>query len=78
MYIEPRLPQNQAMSIYRTLGKTLLISGISLAILTLFDYAIFLANNSGDVYINPYEYIQYFAIAVLVLVGIVLIIKNKS
>jgi hypothetical protein len=66
------------MSIYRTLGKTLLIAGLSLAVLTLFDYVIFLANNSGNLYVNPYEYIQYFVIALLVLAGIVLIIKNPT
>jgi hypothetical protein len=66
------------MPIYRTLGKTLLIAGLSLAVLTLFDYVIFLANNSGNLYVNPYEYIQYFVIALLVLAGIVLIIKNPT
>jgi hypothetical protein len=66
------------MSIYRTLGKTLLIAGISLAALTSFDYFIFLANNSGDVYVNPYEYIQYLAIALLVLGGIALIKKHST
>lgn len=66
------------MSIYRMLGKTLLIAGISLAILTIFDYVIFLWYNSGASYVNPYEYIQYGVIALLVLAGIALIIKNKS
>ncbi|MGB6464397.1 MAG: hypothetical protein WBF38_09270 [Nitrosotalea sp.] len=66
------------MSIYRMLGKTLLIAGISLAILTMFDYVIFLAYNSGASYVNPYEYIQYGITALLALAGIVLIIKNKS
>jgi hypothetical protein len=66
------------MSIYRTLGKTLLVAGISLAILTMFDYVIFVTYNSGALYVNPYEYIQYGVTALLVLAGIVLIIKNKS
>ena len=76
MYIEPAC--HKIMPIYRMLGKTLLIAGISLAILTIFDYVIFLAYNSGASYVNPYEYIQYGVIALLVLAGIVLIIKNKS
>jgi len=63
------------MSIYHTLGNALLTAGIALAIITIFDYAIFLANNSGTLYVNPYEYIQYSVIALLVISGIVLIIK---
>ncbi|MGI0088474.1 MAG: hypothetical protein ACREBI_11045 [Nitrosotalea sp.] len=66
------------MSIYRTLGKTLLIAGTMLAIITTFDYAVFLANNSGHVSINPYEYIQVLVIALLVLAGILLMKKYKS
>jgi hypothetical protein len=58
------------MSIYSTLGKTLLIAGIAFAIVTIFDYVIFLANNSGTLYVNPYEYIQYSVIALLILAGI--------
>jgi len=64
------------MSIYRTLGTTLLIAGIALAIVTIFDYVIFLANNSGTLYVNPYEYIQYSVIVLLILSGIVLIMKK--
>jgi len=64
------------MSIYRTLGTTLLIAGIALAIVTIFDYVIFLANNSGTLYVNPYEYLQYSVIALLILSGIVLIMKK--
>ncbi|MGI0061349.1 MAG: hypothetical protein ACREBA_02725 [Nitrosotalea sp.] len=66
------------MSIYLTLGKTLLIAGIMLAIITMFDYAVFLAHNSGRVSINPYEYIQFLVIAILVLAGILLMKKYKS
>ena len=65
------------MSIYRALGTTLLIAGIALAMITIFDYVIFLANNSGTLNINPYEYIQYSVIVLLILAGIVLII-NKT
>ena len=64
------------MSNYRTLGKTLLIAGIGLAIVTIFDYGIFLANNSGTLHVNPYEYIQYFVTALLIISGIVLIKKT--
>jgi hypothetical protein len=64
------------MSIYRTLGKTLLIAGIALAIIIIFDYAIFIANNSGTLYVNPYEYVQYFVIALLIVSGIVLTVKK--
>jgi hypothetical protein len=58
------------------LGKTLLIAGIALAMVTIFDYVIFLANNSGTVYVNPYEYIQYSVVALLILSGVALIKKN--
>jgi cytochrome c biogenesis protein CcdA len=66
------------MSIYHTLGKTLLIVGISLGILTIFDYVIFIANNSGTLYVNPYEYIQYSVIALLIISGIMLIKKKQA
>jgi uncharacterized membrane protein YozB (DUF420 family) len=56
---------------------TLLIAGIVLAMVTIFDYVIFLANNSGILYVNPYEYIQYSVIALLILAGIVLIKKGN-
>jgi uncharacterized membrane protein YozB (DUF420 family) len=56
---------------------TLLIAGIVLAMVTIFDYVIFLANNSGTLYVNPYEYIQYSVIALLILAGIVLIKKGN-
>ena len=65
------------MSIYRTLGKTLLIAGVALAIVTIFDYVVFLANNSGTLHVNPYEYIQYFITALLIISGIVLMIKKR-
>jgi len=64
------------MSNYRTLGKTLLIAGILLAMVTIFDYGVFLANNSGILHVNPYEYIQYFVTALLIISGIVLIKKK--
>jgi len=64
------------MPIYRTVGKTLLIAGIVLAIIIIFDYVIFLANNSGTIYVNPYEYIQYSVSALLIISGIVLTIKK--
>jgi TRAP-type mannitol/chloroaromatic compound transport system permease small subunit len=64
------------MSIYRTLGKTLLIAGIALVIVTIFDYVVFLANNSGTLHVNPYEYIQYSVTALLIISGIVLIMKK--
>ena len=66
------------MSIYRALGTTLLIAGIALAMITIFDYVIFLANNSGTLHVNPYEYIQYSVIVLLILAGIVLIIKKTK
>ena len=64
------------MSIYRTLGKTLLIAGIALAVVTIFDYVVFLANNSGTLHVNLYEYIQYSVTALLIISGIVLIMKK--
>jgi hypothetical protein len=64
------------MTIYRTLGMTLLISGVALAMVTIFDYFIFLANNSGTLYVNPYEYIQYSVVALLIISGIALIKKT--
>jgi len=66
------------MSIYRALGTTLLIAGIALAMITIFDYGMFLANNSGTLHVNPYEYIQYSVIVLLILAGIVLIIKKNK
>jgi hypothetical protein len=51
------------------------MSGISFAIITIFDYILFIANNSGSLYVNPYEYIQYFVIVILILSGIILIKK---
>ena len=66
----------KSMSIYHTLGKTLLIAGIALGIIIIFDYTIFLANNSGALYVNPYEYIQYFVTALLIISGIILIKKT--
>ncbi len=64
------------MSIYRTLGKTLLIAGIALGIIITFDYVIFLANNSGTLYVNPYEYVQYSVTVLLIISGIVLMMKK--
>jgi len=66
------------MSIYHMLGKTLLIAGIALAMVTMFDYVVFLANNSGTLNVNPYEYVQYSVIALLIISGIVLIKKTPS
>ncbi|TLX80414.1 MAG: hypothetical protein E6L00_07585 [Thaumarchaeota archaeon] len=70
------MSRNQVMPIYRTLGKTLLIAGIALGIIIIFDYVIFLANNSGTIYVNPYEYIQYSVSALLIISRIVLTIKK--
>ncbi len=64
--------------IYSTIGKTILIAGIILGIITIFDYAIFLANNTGALYVNPYEYIQYGIIAALILSGITLYLKSRD
>ena len=85
--VGPKLPnakqlidivKKSGMSIYRTLGKTLLIAGIALAMVTMFDYVVFLANNSGTLNVNPYEYVQYSVIALLIISGIVLIKKTPS
>jgi len=53
-----------------------LIAGIALAVVTIFDYVVFLANNSGTLHVNPYEYIQYSVTALLIISGIVLIMKK--
>ena len=63
------------MSLNNTLGKALLIAGILLAIVTMFDYVVFFTHNSGALHVNPYEYIQYFVIALLIISGIILIKK---
>lgn len=64
------------MSLYNTIGKTLLIAGVLLAIVTIFDYVVFLTHNSGTLHVNSYEYVQYSVIAVLVISGVVMIKKN--
>ncbi len=65
------------MSIYRNLGITLLAAGGIFSVTTIVDYLIFLENNPGTNYINPYESIQYFVIAILILIGTTLLIKSR-
>ena len=66
------------MSNYCIFGNTLLIAGIGLAIVTIFDYGVFLAHNSGTLYVNPYEYIQYFVTTLLIVSGIILKKSKRS
>ncbi len=65
------------MSIYRTLGITLLAAGGIFSLTTVLDYLVFLENNPGITYVNPYESIQYFVIAILILIGITLLVKSR-